>query len=175
MIENQKIRQEREIKAFKLKFLREHNIKLFIITPKLDADHACTLEVYKKITLECIREDHPKYKKYTFKTKSKERDFVTYIQVMSFLASNDGYSLTAVGNSIFRNHATIINSRRIIGNGIETKEPSINRILKKIQTKIDDYVGIISEDIKSKPITEPKLDPIWYEAKDLITGRGNYR
>ena len=148
---------------------------LGFIAPKLDADHACTLEVYKKITLECIREDHPKYKKYTFKTKSKERDFVTYIQVMSFLASNDGYSLTAVGNSIFRNHATIINSRRIISNGIETKEPSINRILKKIQTKIDDYVGIISEDIKSKPITEPELDPIWYEAKDLITGRGNYR
>ena len=175
MIENQKIRQEREIKAFKLKFLREHNIKLFIITPKLDADHACTLEVYKKITLECIREDHPKYKKYTFKTKSKERDFITYIQVMSFLASNDGYSLTAIGKSIFRNHATIINSRKIISNGIETKEPNINRILTKIQTKIEDYVGIIPEDVKSKPITKPELDPIWYEAKDLITGCNNRR
>ena len=175
MIENQKIRQEREIKAFKLKFLREHNIKLFIITPKLDADHACTLEVYKKITLECIREDHPKYKKYTFKTKSKERDFVTYIQVMSFLASNDGYSLTAIGKSIFRNHATISNSRKIISNGIETREPSINRIITKIQTKIEDYVGIIPEDVKSKPITKPVLDPIWHEAKDLITGCNNRR
>ena len=168
MIENQKIRQEREIKAFKLKFLREHDIKLFIIAPKLDADHACTLEVYKKITLECIREDHPKYKKYTFKTKSKERDFVTYIQVMSFLASNDGYSLTAIGKSIFRNHATIINSCKIVNNGIETKDKDICRVLEKIQTKINTYVGTITKDIKGKDDTESVSDPIWDEARRFI-------
>ena len=168
MIENQKIRQEREIKAFRLKFLKEHDVKLFIIVPKLNIDHTCTLEIYKKITLECIKEDHPKYKKYTFKTKSKERDFITYIQVMSFLASNDGYSLTAIGKSIFRNHATIINSCKIVNNGIETKNKDICRVLEKIQTKINTYVGTITKDIKGKDDTKSVSDPIWDEARRFI-------
>ena len=174
MIDTQKIKQKAQIERFKNKFYRDHDIKLFILTPT-SCKSSLTLTKYKQITMHSIVEDHPKYAKYNFKTKSKERDFIVYIQVMSFLANKDGYSLTAIGKSIFRNHATIINSRKIISNGIETKEPNINRILTKIQTKIEDYVGIIPEDVKSKPITKPELDPIWYEAKDLITGCNNRR
>ena len=56
------------------------------------------------------------------RTKSRERDFILYIQAMSFLASKDGYSKTSIGKAIYRNHATVINSCRIINNGIETRD-----------------------------------------------------
>ena len=167
MIDTQKIKQKAQIERFKNKFYREHDIKLYVLTPT-SCKSSLTLTKYKQITMHSIVEDHPKYAKYNFKTKSKERDFIVYIQVMSFLANKDGYSLTAIGKSIFRNHATIINSCKIVNNGIETKDKDICRVLEKIQTKINTYVGTITKDIKGEDDTKSVSDPIWDEARRFI-------
>ena len=41
---------------------------------------------------------------------------------MSFLAHTDGYSYTAIGKAINRNHATIIHSCKLVKNCIENKD-----------------------------------------------------
>jgi|TARA_R110000796_G_scaffold19371_2_gene58254 chromosomal replication initiation ATPase DnaA len=164
----QKIKQITQIKKFKLEFYKEHDIKLFILSPKTDNQHACTLETYKALTMLSIVEDHPKFKDYNFDTRSRERDFIMYIQVMSFLANNDGYSKTAIGEAINRNHATVINSCKIVSNAVYTKDENFTRILKKLQNKIDNYVGLITEDIERENDTKSVPDPIWNEARHFL-------
>ena len=167
MIDTQKIKQKAQIEHFKNKFYREHNVKLYVLAPtsfKAQVD----LEIYKKITLECVVKDHPKYIDYDFETKTKERDFITYIQVMSFMAHNDRYSKTAIAISIFRNHATVINSCKMISNAIETKNADVLRIIKEIKLKINLYVGTISNNTQRKFDTKPVSDPIWDEARRFI-------
>jgi hypothetical protein len=167
MIDNQKIKQKAQIERFKKKFYREHDIKLYVLTP-VTSKSTLTLAIYKELTLHAIVEDHPKYKNYDFKTRTRERDFIMYIQVMSFLAFNDGYSKTSIGKAIFRGHATIINSCKTVSNGIETKDKTFCKILEKLQKKIDGYVGIITKDIKRKDDTKSSSDPIWDQARRFI-------
>ena len=158
MVDTQKIKQKAQIERFKKRFYREHDIKLFVLS----------LSMYKQLTMLAVVEEHPKYAKYNFKTKSRERDFILYIQAMSFLASKDGYSKTSIGKAIYRNHATVINSCRIINNGIETRDKKICTILQNLQTKIDTYVGTVAKNIERKDDTKPVSDPIWDEARRFI-------
>ena len=167
MTENQNIIQKSEIKSFKRKFEKDHGVELYIIS-SLGPDNTITLNKYKKFTKECIDEHHPKYNKYTFKTKSKERDFVQYIQAMSFLAHTDGYSYTAIGKAVNRNHATIIHSCKLVKNCIENNDMEFIKVLNTIQKKIDKYVGTISEDFKRKDVSKSVPNTIWDEARRII-------
>lgn len=167
MIDNQKIKQKLQIKHFKRKFYKEHNIQLYILTPAISKTEL-TLDKYKELTKLALVEDHPKYKDYDFSTKSRERDFVQYIQVMSFLANRAGYSKCSIGKAIFKNHATVINSCKIVDNGIHTKDKELCKVLESVQQKIDIYVGTITENTEGKNNTKPVSDPIWDEARRFI-------
>ena len=100
MIDTQKIKQKAQIKDFKKEFYKEHNIKLFVLTPAI-SESKLSLSMYKKLTLLAIVEKYPRYANFTFKTKIRERDFILYIQAMSFLANKDGYSKTSIGKAIW--------------------------------------------------------------------------
>ena len=167
MTEDQNLIQKSEIKNFKRKFELDHGVELYIIS-SLGPDNTITLNKYKKFTKDCIDEHYPKYSKYTFKTKSKERDFVQYIQAMSFLAHADGYSYTAIGKAINRNHATVMHSCKTVKDAIETNNINFIIILNQLQKKIDNYVGTISEDFKVKAKPEPKPYTVWDEARRII-------
>ncbi len=167
MVDNQNIKLKSQIARFKKKMYKEHGVELYIMKP-LDTDHRCTLEKYKQLTLKCIVEDHPKYKKYNFKTKSRERDFIIYLQAMSFIAHNDGYSLTGIALSIHRTHATIINSCNVIKNGIYTRDKKILSVISKINNKIDNYVGTVSKNVDRKIESKPVPNTIWDEARRFI-------
>tara|TARA_R110000824_G_scaffold226928_1_gene414755 strand:+ start:348 stop:857 length:510 start_codon:yes stop_codon:yes gene_type:complete len=167
MIDTQKIKQKAQIKDFKKEFYKEHNIKLFVLTPAI-SESKLSLSMYKKLTLLAIVEKYPRYANFTFKTKIRERDFILYIQAMSFLANKDGYSKTSIGKAIYRNHATVINSCKTISNGIDTEDKKICDILQNLQTKIDTYVGTATKNIKRKDDTKPVSDTIWDEARRFI-------
>jgi len=167
MIDTQKIKQKAQIKHFKKKFYKEHNIKLFVLTPAISKSKL-SLSMYKKLTLLAIVDKHPRYANFNFKTKIRERDFILYIQAMSFLANKDGYSKTSIAKAIYRNHATVINSCKTINNGIDTEDKKICDILQDLQTKIDTYVGTATKNIKRKDDTKPVSDPIWDEARRFI-------
>tara|TARA_R110001592_G_scaffold51221_1_gene157823 strand:+ start:5157 stop:5666 length:510 start_codon:yes stop_codon:yes gene_type:complete len=167
MIDNQKIKQTSQIERFKKKFYREHNIELYILSPAT-SENELTLDKYKELTKLALVEDHPKYKNYDFNTKSRERDFIQYIQVMSFLANKNGYSKCSIGKAIFKSHATVINSCKMVENGIDTKDRELCKVLESVQQKIDIYVGIVTENIERKNNTKPMSDPIWDEARRFI-------
>ena len=169
MIDNQDIKQQQrsEIKKFQLDFENKHGIELYIIS-SLKEGHTLTLKKFTHITKQCIAEDYPKYKNYTYKTKSRERDFVKYIQAMSFLAHTDGYSYTAIGKAVNRNHATIIHSCKLVKNCIENNDMEFIKVLNTIQKKIDKYVGTISEDFKRKDVSKSVPNTIWDEARRFI-------
>ena len=169
MIDNQDIKQQQrsEIKKFQLDFENKHGIELYIIS-SLKEGHTLTLKKFAHITKQCIAEDYPKYKNYTYKTKSRERDFVKYIQAMSFLAHTDGYSYTAIGKAINRNHATVMHSCKTVKDAIETNNINFIIILNQLQKKVDNYVGTISEDFKVKVKPEPKPYTVWDEARRII-------
>tara|TARA_B110000977_G_scaffold161225_1_gene206048 strand:- start:492 stop:1007 length:516 start_codon:yes stop_codon:yes gene_type:complete len=169
MIDNQDIKQQQrnEIKKFQLDFEDKHGIELYIIS-SLKEGHTLTLKKFTHITKQCIAEDYPKYKNYTYKTKSRERDFVKYIQAMSFLAHTDGYSYTAIGKAVNRNHATIIHSCKLVKNCIENNDMEFIKVLNTIQKKIDKYVGTISEDFKREDVSKPVPNTIWDEARRII-------
>jgi chromosomal replication initiation ATPase DnaA len=169
MIDNQDIKQQQrnEIKKFQLDFEDKHGIELYIIS-SLKEGHTLTLKKFTHITKQCIAEDYPKYKNYTYKTKSRERDFVKYIQAMSFLAHTDGYSYTAIGKAVNRNHATIIHSCKLVKNCIENNDMEFIKVLNTIQKKIDKYVGTISEDFKRKDVSKSVPNTIWDEARRII-------
>jgi len=169
MIDTQKIKQKAQIKDFKKEFYKEHNIKLFVLTPAI-TDSKLSLSMYKKLTLLTIVDKHPRYANFNFKTRIRERDFILYIQAMSFLANKDGYSKTSIGKAIYRNHSTIINSCKTINNGIDTEDKKICDILQSLQTKIDTYVGTAAKNIERKNNTKPVSDPIWDEARRFING-----
>ena len=149
MIDNQDIKQQQrsEIKKFQLDFENKHGIELYIIS-SLKEGHTLTLKKFAHITKQCIAEDYPKYKNYTYKTKSRERDFVKYIQAMSFLA--------------------IIHSCKLVKNCIENNDMEFIKVLNTIQKKIDKYVGTISEDFKRKDVSKSVPNTIWDEARRII-------
>jgi hypothetical protein len=74
----------------------------------------------------------------------------------------------AIGEAINRNHATVINSCKIVSNAVYTKDENFTRILKKLQNKIDNYVGLITEDIERENDTKSVPDPIWNEARHFL-------
>ena len=100
------------------------------------------------------------------------RDYLVYVQMMSYLAHKEGHSKTSIGKFLKRNHATVINSCTMIENGYFTNDKKVMDAHNNIIKHLEKYVGTISEDTESKPDSKPELDPIWYEAKNLLT-RGN--
>ena len=103
------------------------------------------------------------------KTQPRFRDYLVYVQVMSYLAHKEGHSKTSIGKFLKRNHATIINSCKMIENGFFSNDKTVMHAYNNTLKQLEDYVGTIPKDTKSKPNTKPELDPIWYEAKNLIT------
>ena len=167
MTDNQNVNLESLINRFKRQIYREYGVEIYIMKA-VESEHKCTLDKYKEITLKCIRRSHPKYSNYTFKTRTRERDFLTYVQAMSFLAHNDGYSLTAIAESIHRTHATVINSCNMIKNGLDTKDKKILKTLTQINNKLDTYVGTISTNVIAEAEPKPVSDPIWDAARRFI-------
>ena len=93
---------------------------------------------------------------------------------MSYLAHKEGHSKTSIGKFLKRNHATVINSCKMIENGFFSNDKTVMYAYDNTLKQLEDYVGTIPKDTESKPDTKPELDPIWYEAKNLLT-RGSIK
>ena len=62
----------------------------------------------------------------------------------------------------------------MIENGFFSNDKTVMHAYNNTLKQLEDYVGIIPKDTESKPDTKPELDPIWYEAKNLLT-RGSIK
>ena len=174
MANNQELNQEQDIVEFKKSFLTKHGIKLYIYTPK-EKKKIIPIGVFHDSALTALHKDQPIFRNIkTLQNRTRFRDYIVYVQVMSYLAHKEGHSKTSIGKFLKRNHATIINSCKMIENGFFSNDKTVMHAYNNTLKQLEDYVGTIPKDTKSKPNTKPELDPIWYEAKNLIT-RGSIK
>lgn len=169
MANNQELNQEQDIAEFKKSFLTKHGIKLYIYTPS-EKEKRIPIGVYHDCALAALHEEHPSYSSVkSLQHRTRFRNYLVYVQVMSYLAHKEGHSKSSIGVFLKRNHATVINSCKMIENGFfsndKTVKDAYNNTLKHLET----YVGTIPKNTKSKPYSKPKPNSIWNEAKDLVT------
>ena len=172
MTTDQELNQKIEISDFKKTFYETYGVKLYIYTPQ-EKNKKVPLDIFHDAALTALHEDQPRFSKIkTLQNRTRFRDYLVYVQVMSYLAHKEGHSKTSIGKFLKRNHATIINSCKMIENGFFSNDKTVMYAYDNILKQLEDYVGTIPKDTESKPDTKPELDPIWYEAKNLLT-RGN--
>ncbi len=168
MSKDQEVTKDLEILNFKKKFLSEYGINLYIYK-EMDKKFKIELDVYMLCALSCIKEDYPQYKFVkTIREKIRFREFLVFVQVMSYLAHKDGHTKSAIGKAIRRNHASVINHIKNVGNGFFAKDKLIIYAQQKLLNKLTEHVGTIPENIKTESNTKPSFDSIWDEAKNFI-------
>jgi hypothetical protein len=165
---NQQLTQDNDIKKFKKKFFKKYGVHLYIHSAG-HPNYKIALEVLEECTLMALKLDNPKYKwMENLKYKLRERPYLVYTQAMAYLGHIAGHSKSSIGHYMNKNHATIINSVKQVENALFTKEPMLNEALSNILKEIENHVGIIPEDIKSKLNSQSNVDPIWDKARRFI-------
>jgi len=174
MANNQELNQKQDIAEFKKSFFSKHGIKLYVYTPQ-EKEKRIPIGVFHDSALTALHKDQPIFRNIkTLQNRTRFRDYLVYVQVMSYLAHKEGHSKTSIGKFLKRNHATVINSCKMIENGFFSNDKTVMHAYNNTLKQLEDYVGIIPKDTESKPDTKPELDPIWYEAKNLLT-RGSIK
>ena len=169
MANNQELNKKRAIDEFKKTFYTSYGVKLYIYAPE-KKNERIPIGVFHEAALSALHEEHPSYSRVkNLQHRTRFRDYLVYVQVMSYLAHKEGHSKTSIGKFLKRNHATIINSCKMIENGFFSNDQKVLDAHDNTLTHLKKYVGTISEDTESKPDSKPELDPIWYEAKNLLT------
>ncbi len=169
MANNQELNQKQDIAEFKKSFYTTYGVKLYIYSPS-EKNKKIPLGIFHDSALAALHENEPKYSRVkNLQHRTRFRDYLVYVQVMSYLAHKEGHSKTSIGKFLKRNHATIINSCKMIENGFFSNDQKVLDAHDNTLKHLKKYVGTISEDTESKPDSKPELDPIWYEAKNLLT------
>ncbi len=169
MSDNQELNQREEISLFKKSFYKNHGIKLYIYTPQ-DQNKKIPLGIFHDSALLALHENHPKFQSIkTLQHRTRLREFLVYVQVMSYLAHKEGHTKTSIGRFLKRNHATIINSCKMIENGFFTNDESVMNAHNNTLIKIKEYVGTISENTDDEDNTKPSPNTVWDEARRILT------
>jgi len=173
MTSNQTLTQEEEIKEFKERILKNFGINIHVIAEAAE-DFKISIEALHVCTLKALKENEPDYHRHygeiqSLAYKSRLRPFLVYVQAMSYIAYREGYSKTAIGKSINRDHATIINSVRQVDNAFFTKDKMMMKAFNNIIKEIHNYVGTLPENIKKQINAQSSVPPIWNEKKNYRT------
>ena len=168
MPKDQGLTPEIEIAKFKKKMLTKYNQHLYIYTLKSTSEKT-TLEVFHHAAWTALIENHPEFKHLkSFRARTRLRNFILYMQVMCWLARQEGYSYHAISKSLDRTHATILMGVRQVENSMFTKDMSCKEAIVNVTKNIKDYVGTISEDTEEQDNTQSNSDPIWDEARRFL-------
>jgi len=170
MTSNQTLTQEKEIKEFKERILKNFGINIHIITEAAE-DFKISIQALHVCTLKALKENEPDYHRHygeiqSLAHKSRLRPFLVYVQAMSYIAYREGYSKTAVGKSINRDHATIINSVKQVENAFFTKDKMMMKAFNNIIKEIHNYVGNLPENLKEQINSKPGISSVWNEGKN---------
>ena len=168
MANNQQLNQKQEIAEFKKSFYRTYGVKLYIYTP-LEENKKIPLGIFHDSALAALHEHHPRFRRVkNLQNRTRFRDYLVYVQVMSYLAHKEGHTKSSIGKFLKRNHATVINSCKMIENGFFSNEQTVMDAHNNTLKHLEKYVGTISEDNESKDNTKSSVDPIWDEARRII-------
>ena len=168
MANNQELTQEEDISNFKKEFLKLYGVKLYIYSPT-EKEKRKPISIFHDVALDALHESMPRFRNIkSLQNKTRLRDYLVYVQVMSYLAHKEGHSKTSIGKFLNRNHATVINSCKMIENGFFSKDKTVLHAYNNTLKKLEEYVGTISENDERENDTKPVPDPIWDKARRFI-------
>jgi len=169
MPDNQTLKPLLEIEKFKKQFLKEYNQHLYIysISPN---QKRTDINLIKGAAWHALIENHPEFTELkSFDARCRRKEYILYMQVMCFVARNQGYSFNYIGSCIGnRTHATILNCVRKIENHVFTGDYDCNVAMLNINEKLEKYVGTILKNNKSEDKSKSSSDPIWDEARRFL-------
>ena len=166
MSENQ---QDMDIKDFKNKFFKEHNLQVYVFKPD-ETKYELSLDILVDSAYNAFVENHPEYNWIeSLASRVRYREFQVYYQTASHLAWCSGHRKTNIGKAVKRNHASIINGIRMVENAFFTKDMVMINAYKQILKHIIKDVGTIPKNIKRKIDSQPNSHLVWDETKNCIT------
>jgi hypothetical protein len=148
MVKTKKTTPEFDIKKFKQYFLNEHGVEVRVYTqPK--ADNRTPMNTFLKCALTALHKNQPCFNHITsISYNLRQRDFLVYLQAVSYLAWEEGHSKKIISLHVKRTYATVLNSIKEIENGISIRDTLIVNAINNISIELQNYVGNISENIK---------------------------
>jgi len=168
MSDNQKLKQKKDIDSFKKAFYENYGIKVYVYSPT-QKKKIIPIKVFHDSALAALHEAIPGYSCVkSLHDRTRYRDYMVYVQSMSYLAFKGGHSKSSIGKYLQRTHATIINSCNMVENGFFTKDKTILIAYNNTLKKLEEYVGTISENDEGKNDTKPKSNPIWDETRGIV-------
>tara|TARA_R110001606_G_scaffold238678_1_gene386694 strand:+ start:3460 stop:3969 length:510 start_codon:yes stop_codon:yes gene_type:complete len=163
MVKTKKSAIELEIKEFKQNFFNKHGVKVCVYSLSKRNDIQ-SVEVFLKCALIALHKHKPRFKDITSMShKLRQRDFLVYLQAVSYLAWEEGHSKKAVSIHVERTHATVINSINQIENGISVGDVLIVNTINNILIELQNYVGNISNNIQEQTDTQSISNTVRYE------------
>lgn len=168
MTESQQVEQKQDIKVFKERFLNRYGIKVHIFLPNAPQDKIA-LDTVHLCTLAALHSEYPEFSHIvSLLERFRKREFMIYAQTFSYICHLMGYSKTRIGIYLGRTHATIINSCRKVEDGLETNDKLTIDTYNKLVNEIENYVGNLPENIKSKNDPKPISNSIWDQARRFL-------
>ena len=149
MINNQEFNQKNDIENFKQYFFKKYKREVHVTPVKSLKNVFISLETFSICTLNALHNNESNCENITtLKNKSRKRPYISYIQIMTYMAFKQGHNKSNIGKYINRHHGTIINSIQQVENYFFAKELTIINIYNNIIKEIEIHVGNIPENIK---------------------------
>ena len=162
------------IQSFVNNFQDKYNRKLKVVV--LDSDKEIInkdiskIKILENLVLKSMHNKHPELSHIkSLKITSRRREVVIWVQVYSYLAYELNYTLMYIGQSINRNHATVMHSIKVAKDLLSIKETEFKKVFELVLKSIEEYVGIISTNVKGKYDTESILDSLRNKEESVIT------
>ena len=157
------------IETFKDIMLEKYGIRFNVYIPNPHIIRL-RLEVIESLVIDVLHHNEPKtnrIKDMRFDTRIKE--FIIHKTAFCLLAYEQGYSKSAIGRYLNRDHSSIINLIKCAEDYIYTKDKYFNTILLQVKSKIKNYVQVLSTNIESGVNTESTYDSIMPQGEDIPT------
>tara|TARA_R100000742_G_C4269782_1_gene88354 strand:+ start:234 stop:758 length:525 start_codon:yes stop_codon:yes gene_type:complete len=162
-----KNQQDKEIKEFKKNFFKKHGVDVCIFTPP-EAEYQITLPTLCECTHNAFIKNNPsKMWIASMKSKTRVRPFIYYYQALCSIAWMDGHSKSSIGRHLMKNHASVINSIKMVENAFFCKDKEMINAFREILKQIVENVGTIPENLKRKIDSQPSSHLIWNETKSF--------
>tara|TARA_R100000935_G_scaffold1442_1_gene4704 strand:+ start:1511 stop:2029 length:519 start_codon:yes stop_codon:yes gene_type:complete len=165
----QYLTQQVDIQEFKTRFYKKHGVSLHILTEE-QTGFKLSLEVLHNCVIRALHANEPEFRYIkSLHVQLRRREYLVYTQLMAFFAFKEGHRKSTIGNSIGRNHATIIWSIKTIENNFVQKDALTINAHCNITKQIREYVGNLPENIKEQTDTKSGLSSIWNKTEDSST------
>jgi hypothetical protein len=171
MTKNQEVAQEIMIEKFREKFFVKYGAIVNIMV-ETKQNYKLNLNVFVTCTLRALRKNEIEFENIKdLKVRTRKKEFVAYIQVMSYMAHKEKFTKTSIGIKIKRDHSTIISSIKKVEDGFYSKDKLILKAFNNIKKEIKNYVGNLPEDVKEQIIAKSSFSLIWDEAENCNTNK----